>query len=56
MATKQDFTEAEWAALEKGVTGTGLLVSLSDRDFTDTFGSDLVMLDARLKRFIAGLK
>ena len=38
MATKQDFTEAEWAALEKGVTGTGLLVSLSDRDFTDTFG------------------
>ena len=38
MATKADFTEEEWKALEKGVTGTGLLVSVSDRDFTDTFG------------------
>jgi hypothetical protein len=26
------------------------------KDFTDAFGSDLVMLDARLQRFIAGLK
>ena len=26
------------------------------KDFTDVFGSDLVMLDARLQRFIAGLK
>jgi len=38
MATKQDFTEAEWAALHRGVMGTGMLVSLSDRDFTDMFG------------------
>jgi hypothetical protein len=38
MATKADFTEQEWEALRKGVTGTGLLVSLSDRDLTDTFG------------------
>ena len=38
MATKSDFTEAEWKALEKGVTGAGMLVSVSDRDFTDTFG------------------
>ena len=38
MATKTDFTEAEWAALEKGITGSGFLVSLSDRDFTDSFG------------------
>ena len=38
MATKTDFTEPEWAALQKGVTGAGMLVSLSDRDFTDTFG------------------
>ena len=38
MATKADFTEQEWEALRKGVTGAGLLVSLSDRDFTDTFG------------------
>src|SRR3954471_21570625 len=38
MATKADFTEEEWKALQKGVTGSGLLVSVSDRDFTDTFG------------------
>jgi tellurite resistance protein len=38
MASKTDFTEEEWAALQKGVVGTGMLVSISDRDFTDTFG------------------
>jgi hypothetical protein len=38
MATKTDFTEPEWVALQKGITGSGLLVSLSDRDLTDTFG------------------
>ena len=37
MATKADFTEEEWEALRKGVTGAGLLVSLSDRGFFDTF-------------------
>jgi tellurite resistance protein len=38
MATKADFTDAEWEALHKGVTGAGMLVSVGDRDFTDTFG------------------
>ena len=38
MATKQDFTETEWETLQKGITGSGVLVSLSDRDFTDSFG------------------
>ena len=38
MATKQDFSEQEWATLERSISGTGLVVSLSDRDFTDTFG------------------
>jgi hypothetical protein len=38
MATKQDFTEEEWKAIQKGVTGAGMLVSVSDRDFTDSFG------------------
>ena len=38
MAGKKDFNDAEWAALRKGIVGTGMLVSLSDRDFTDTFG------------------
>ncbi len=38
MASKADFTEEEWKALEKGVMGVGFLVSVSDRDFTDSFG------------------
>ena len=38
MASKADFTEEEWKAMQKGVTGVGMLVSASDRDFTDTFG------------------
>lgn len=37
MAEKADFTEQEWEALQKGVVGSGLLVSLSDRSFFDTF-------------------
>jgi hypothetical protein len=38
MATKADFTEEEWKELQRGVTGAGSLVSISDPDFTDTFG------------------
>jgi hypothetical protein len=37
MAKKSDFTEQEWETLQKGVVGAGLLVSLSDRGFFDTF-------------------
>jgi hypothetical protein len=37
MATKADFTEQEWESLQKGVIGAGLLVSLSDRSFFDSF-------------------
>jgi hypothetical protein len=38
VATRQDFTDEEWATLQKGLGGSGALVSVSDRDFTDTFG------------------
>jgi hypothetical protein len=38
MATKDDFSKEEWEALRKGLVGAGMLVSLSDRDFTDSFG------------------
>ena len=38
MATKADFTEEEWKTMQKGVTGAGMLVSISDADFTDSFG------------------
>ena len=37
MATKADFTEVEWHALEQGLAGAGFLVALSDRGFFDNF-------------------
>ena len=37
MATKSDFTEQEWEAMQKGATGAGLLMSVSDRSFFDSF-------------------
>ena len=37
MAGRSDFTEEEWNALRRGVTGAALLVSASDRSFFDTF-------------------
>jgi hypothetical protein len=37
MATRSDFTETEWKTLEKGVTGTGMLVSLADANLFDSF-------------------
>src|SRR3954465_591508 len=43
MAPTQAFTEAEGATLQRGLTGSGMLVSLSDRDFTDSFGEASAM-------------
>src|SRR4051812_11368272 len=37
MATKADFTQEEWEAMEKGLTGAGMLIAISDRGFFDTF-------------------
>ncbi len=37
MATRSDFSEAEWKTLEKGVTGAGMLVSLADSNLFDSF-------------------
>ena len=37
MAQKTDFTQQEWDQLRKGATGAGLLVSVSDRSFFDSF-------------------
>jgi hypothetical protein len=37
MTSKADFTEEEWETLQKGATGAGLLVSVSDRSFFDSF-------------------
>jgi len=43
MATKADFTQDEWTSLHKGVTGAAMLVSLADRDFSDSFGEASAM-------------
>ena len=37
MATKADFTEDEWKAMESGVAGAGTYVATVDRGFFDTF-------------------
>jgi hypothetical protein len=37
MATKADFTEQEWETLQKGITGSAMLVSVADKGFFDTF-------------------
>ena len=37
MATKADFTETEWEAMQKGISGAGMLVAISDPGFFDTF-------------------
>jgi len=37
MAAKTDFTPEEWDTLQKGVTGAGMMVSLADPGFFDSF-------------------
>jgi len=37
MTTKADFTEQEWDALQKGITGAGTLVAISDPGLFDSF-------------------
>ena len=37
MATKADFTDEEWKAMQEGITGAGLFVALVDRGFFDNF-------------------
>ena len=49
MATKTDFTADEWNALHRGATGSGLLVSMSDRHFSETFGEA-----SALSKYVAG--
>jgi len=37
MATKSDFTQEEWDALQQGAVGAGMLVAISDPGFFDNF-------------------
>jgi hypothetical protein len=37
MATRTDFTDEEWTAMQSGITGAGYYVATVDRGFFDTF-------------------
>ena len=37
MATKADFTDEEWKAMQEGITGAGMYVATIDRGFFDSF-------------------
>jgi hypothetical protein len=37
MATRADFTDEEWKAMQEGIAGAGMYVALSDRGFFDSF-------------------
>jgi hypothetical protein len=37
MATKTDFTDEEWKAMQEGIAGAGTFVALADRGFFDSF-------------------
>ena len=54
MATKSDFTEPEWEGLQKGITGSGMLASVSDRDLTDSFGEAGAMAKYLAGQQVAG--
>ena len=54
MATKADFTADEWDSLHTGVTGAGMLVSLSDRDLSDSFGESTAMAKYLAAQVTAG--
>jgi hypothetical protein len=37
MATRADFTDEEWKAMQEGITGAGMYVATVDRGFFDSF-------------------
>jgi len=37
MATRADFTDQEWEAMQEGIAGAGMFVALVDRGFFDNF-------------------
>ena len=37
MATRADFSDEEWKALQEGINGAGMFVALVDRGFFDSF-------------------
>jgi len=54
MTTKADFTEEEWETLERGLTGTGMLVSVADPGMMDSFGESSALAKYLQGQRVAG--
>lgn len=55
MTTKADFTQDEWETLERGLTGTGMLVSVADPGVMDSFGESSALAKYLQSQRVAGV-
>ena len=54
MASKADFTEEQWETLQRGLTGTGMLVSMADPGLMDSFGESSALAKYLQSQRVAG--
>ncbi len=54
MTTKADFTQEEWETLERGLTGTGMLVSVADPGVMDSIGESSALAKYLQSQRVAG--
>lgn len=54
MTTQADFTKEEWETLQRGLTGTGMLVSVSDPGVMDSFGESSALAKYLQGQRVAG--
>jgi hypothetical protein len=54
MSSKADFTEDEWETLQRGLTGTGMLVSVADPGVMDSFGESSALAKYLASQRVAG--
>ena len=54
MTSKADFSQEEWETLERGLTGTGMLVSVADPGVMDSFGESSALAKYLQSQRVAG--
>lgn len=54
MIGKADFSEEEWETLRRGLTGTGMLVSVADPGFMDSIGESNALAKYLAAQKVAG--
>ena len=54
MTTQADFTQEEWETLQRGLTGTGMLVSVADPGVMDSFGESSALAKYLQSQRVAG--